>query len=195
MVSCLTYYISNACHSWLGVACGSNIQTVKPQILHSSILPICTTRPCRYPLDSYVYYQLSTFLCSPKKHGLLLTTYNSNACHPLFVGGGSRLQRTNRQIQDSSFVVPATHMLTRHLQLNAIHTTVASDPLSHTVLYSNKTNHTRTDLMFWVCMTLRNQFDFTFETCCDSPITRSVPNNSLKPFKHSSDRPFILYHV
>ena len=32
------------------------------------------------------------------------------------------------------------------------HSIVASYPLSHTVLYSNKTNHTRTDLMFWVCM-------------------------------------------
>ena len=41
-----------------------------------------------------------------------------------------------------------TRMLTKHLQLNAIHTPVASDPLSFTVLYSNEINHIRTGLFF-----------------------------------------------
>ena len=47
------------------------------------------------------------------------------------------------------------------------------------------------------CMKLlrRPSTTHTFETCCNSPITGSVPIHSPKPFKHSSDRPFILYHV
>ena len=73
-------------------------------------------------------------------------------------GVAERLQHTYMYVL---YVVPATRMLTRHLQLNAIHTPVASDPLAFTVL---KINHTRTDLFFWVCMTLRNQFETTSNT-------------------------------
>ena len=64
----------------------------------------------------------------------------------------SRLQHTCHRISSTNtrflICVPATRMLTTQLQLNAIHTPAVSDPLSFTVLYSNKINHTRTDLFF-----------------------------------------------
>ena len=88
-------------------------------------------------------------------HSRIVDKPISNACHSwLGVARGSNM---HSRIVDKYKIphlqyVPATRMLACHLQLNAIHTLGASDPLSSIILYFSKTNNTRADLIFWVCI-------------------------------------------
>ena len=54
--------------------------------------------------------------------------------------------------------VPATRMRACHLQLNAIHTLSSSIESAFTHSYFSKTNYTRANLIFWVCLAPKNQF-------------------------------------
>ncbi len=117
---------------------------------------------CNSQLSSRLYLRTTWVSQTPlMPFALSVSDSNHSLCCALFPNAESLKlcsQSCQQQINESSLEAHTTCTPTYHLQLDRMPCTLGkSDPAPVQNPTCNKTNYTRTDLIFWVCMALRNQ--------------------------------------